>query len=84
MAVFFVNLTFIFINLINFSSPHFLYFCLKEWIMKLSHLSETLIGSVIVNSGSELKEKICPTNESEILFLLQKHCTSPPQYYFVI
>lgn len=38
--------------------PHFLYFCRKGWVMKLSHLSETLIGSEIVKLGGEIREKI--------------------------
>ena len=38
--------------------PHFLYFCRKGWTMKLSHLSETLIGSEIVKLGGEIREKI--------------------------
>jgi aspartate aminotransferase len=38
--------------------PHFLYFCCKGWVMKLSHLSETLIGSEIVKLGGEIREKI--------------------------
>ena len=45
----------------EFYSCHFpqsLYFCRKGWYMKLSHLSETLIGSEIVRLGGEIKEKI--------------------------
>lgn len=33
-------------------------FAAKEWVMKLSHLSETLIGSEIVKLGGEIREKI--------------------------
>jgi aspartate aminotransferase len=38
--------------------PHFIYFCRKGHAMKLSHLSETLIGSEIVKLGGEIREKI--------------------------
>jgi hypothetical protein len=33
-------------------------FVTKNWDMKLSHLSETLIGSEIVKLGGEIREKI--------------------------
>ena len=39
-------------------SPPFPYICPKGWSMKLSHLSETLIGSEIVKLGGEIREKI--------------------------
>ena len=41
-----------------FICPISLHFCSKGWGMKLSHLSETLIGSEIVKLGGEIKEKI--------------------------
>jgi aspartate aminotransferase len=37
---------------------HFSYFCRKGQVMKLSYLSETLIGSEIVKLGGEIREKI--------------------------
>ena len=42
----------------NPMSPPFPYICPKGWSMKLSHLSETLIGSEIVKLGGEIREKI--------------------------
>jgi aspartate aminotransferase len=42
----------------HFISPISFTFATKEKVMKLSHLSETLIGSEIVKLGGEIREKI--------------------------